>query len=82
MVNAPPLLILDEPCEGLDLVNRKKILDLIQFIGAETETDLIYVTYRQEEVPPCITHVMVLREGRVVGMGRRETFPKHGPASP
>jgi molybdate transport system ATP-binding protein len=62
MVKSPTLLILDEPCQGLDRSNRGVILDLIDYIGRETNTHVIYVTHHQDEMPPCITHVLKLEK--------------------
>jgi molybdate transport system ATP-binding protein len=60
MVKSPTLLILDEPCQGLDLANRRMILDLVDYIGCQTPTQLIYVTHHPDEMPDCITHVLQL----------------------
>ena len=68
MVKNPRLLILDEPCDGLDAENRRKLLDLCEFIGSRTPTRLIYVTHHVEEIPPCVTHVLKLDKGRVAGV--------------
>lgn len=46
MVKAPPLLILDEPCLGLDDLNRQLVLALIEKICAETSTTVLYVNHR------------------------------------
>ena len=62
MVKSPPLLILDEPCQGLDPANRRKMLKLIDRIGAGTGTRIIYVSHYEEEIPSCINRV--LRLGR------------------
>ena len=62
MVKSPELLILDEPCQGLDQSNRKMVLALMQSIGSEGSTDLIYITHHQEELIPCITHVLKLQK--------------------
>jgi molybdate transport system ATP-binding protein len=62
MVKSPTLLILDEPCQGLDRSNRRVILDLIDYIGRETNTHIIYVTHHQDEMPPCITHALRLEK--------------------
>jgi len=43
MVKSPELLILDEPCQGLDHENRRRVLDMIEKIGARTDTNLLYV---------------------------------------
>ncbi len=58
VVKSPFLLILDEPCQGLDPANRKKMLDLFDLIGRTGRTQLIYVTHYAEEIPECITHVL------------------------
>ncbi len=63
MVKSPEILILDEPCQGLDPWNRREILDIVDRIGSESETDLLYVTHHPEEVPGAVTHRLVLVPG-------------------
>jgi len=60
MVKSPCLLILDEPCEGLDGDHREKVLKLINDIGSETRTHLLFATHYPDEIPPCITHTLRL----------------------
>jgi molybdate transport system ATP-binding protein len=72
MVKSPVLMILDEPCEGLDYANRRKVLDFMEFIGSQTATDLIYVTHHKEELPPCITHALVLDKGKIAAVGEKK----------
>ncbi len=45
MVKHPPLLILDEPCLGLDEVNRQKVLALVEIICGGSETTVLYVSH-------------------------------------
>jgi len=71
MVKSPVLLIVDEPCHGLDIPNRKRILDILERIG-HTKTHLLYVTNHKEEVLNCVTHVMRLQKGKVLSQGRKE----------
>lgn len=66
MVKSPVLLMLDEPCDGLDITNRDRLLQLLGIIGEHTDTHLIYVTHHKEEIIPCITHVLFLDRGKVV----------------
>jgi len=49
MVKHPPLLILDEPCLGLDDMNRQRVLALIEKICAGSETAVIYVNHHPED---------------------------------
>jgi molybdate transport system ATP-binding protein len=49
MVKHPPLLILDEPCLGLDDMNRQRILALIERICAGSETAVLYVNHHPED---------------------------------
>jgi len=44
MVKLPALLILDEPCHGLDIPNRKRMLDIIEYIGSHTPTSLFSIS--------------------------------------
>jgi len=67
MVKSPLLLILDDPCEGLDIENRKKVLDIANFVGEHTGTNLIYVSHNETELIPCITHVLTMDAGRATG---------------
>ena len=54
MVKHPALLILDEPCNGLDDINRLKVLALIELLAREGSTTLLYVNHHQEDVIPSI----------------------------
>jgi len=62
MVKSPELLILDEPCQGLDRSNRELVLALMQSIGSGGSTGLIYITHHQEELIPCINRVLKLHK--------------------
>jgi molybdate transport system ATP-binding protein len=71
MVKSPALLIADEPCHGLDVPNRGKILAVLEKIG-RTATRLLYLTDRRDEILGCITHVLRLEKGRGIRQGRKE----------
>lgn len=60
MVKSPTILVLDEPCQGLDPENRRIVLDMVDYIGRKTATQLLYVTHHTGEIPACITHVLEL----------------------
>lgn len=49
MVKHPPLLILDEPCQGLDEINRLMILKMVDILAEKGETTLLYVTHHSED---------------------------------
>lgn len=49
MVKHPPLLILDEPCLGLDDMNRQLVLALIEKICEGNETTVLYVNHHTED---------------------------------
>jgi molybdate transport system ATP-binding protein len=70
MIKPPVLLIIDEPCHGLDIPNRRRILEIIEIIGG-TRTQLLYVTHHIQEIPACITHVLRLEQGRTIALGPR-----------
>jgi iron complex transport system ATP-binding protein len=70
LVNDPKLLILDEACAGLDPVAREAFLGDLDRLAAEPNGPTqIHVTHHLEEIPPFITHALVLAEGRVLASG-------------
>jgi molybdate transport system ATP-binding protein len=54
MAKNPLILILDEPCIGLDEGNKKLFLGLIDRIAAETQTHILFVSHVADERPSCI----------------------------
>jgi len=69
MVKSPLLLILDEPCQGLDAANRRKMLKLIDRIGGATGTRILYVSHYEDEMPSCINRILRLERPKP-GAGR------------
>lgn len=66
----PELLLLDEPTASLDLGSREELLALLSgYASAPTTPAMLMVTHHVEEIPVGFTHVMLLREGRVVAAG-------------
>lgn len=66
----PRLLILDEPCAGLDPVARAEFLEYLDLLGRRRRGPaLLLVTHHIEEITPAFTHVLGLRAGRVVACG-------------
>ncbi len=60
MVKHPPLLILDEPCLGLDDMNRQLVLALIEKVCAETKTTVVYVNHHGADRIKGIDHYLAL----------------------
>ena len=60
MVKHPPLLILDEPCLGLDDMNRQLVLALIERICHSNETTVLYVNHRLQDRIPGIDNLLTL----------------------
>lgn len=74
MMAEPKLLIMDEPCSGLDLFEREKLLRAIAGF-ADRDMQIIYVTHHIEEIIPLFTHVALIDQGRVAAAGpKREVL--------
>ena len=66
----PRLLILDEPCAGLDPVAREHFLEFIDRLGRRRQAPaLILVTHHVEEIVPVFSHALLLRAGQVTSAG-------------
>ena len=71
----PKLLILDEPCAGLDPVARENLLQFLQRLGAQKNSPtLVFVTHHIEEIMPVFSHAMILKSGRVIGKGEKHSI--------
>jgi iron complex transport system ATP-binding protein len=70
LVTTPQALLLDEPATGLDLVARRRLAELMDRVAA-AGTTLILVTHQVEEIVPSISHIVYLKEGRVIASGPR-----------
>ncbi len=63
VVKNPKILILDEPCHGLDESYRQKILDLLETIAETGKTTMLHVTHDPTETLPCEKHILELHPG-------------------
>ncbi|OOR98992.1 molybdate ABC transporter ATP-binding protein ModF [Haemophilus paracuniculus] len=57
MVKYPPILILDEPFQGLDGINQKIIKHFIEQLVENSPTQLLFVSHQDSDAPNCITHL-------------------------
>jgi len=68
----PKLLILDEPCAGLDPVAREEFLWFVESLARRRAgPSLVLVTHHAEEIMPAFTHALILKEGRVYASGAK-----------
>ena len=66
----PRVLILDEPCAGLDPAARESFLQFLQRLGGRKHSPtLILVTHHVEEIMPVFSHLLLLKAGRVLASG-------------
>ncbi|MGV4986025.1 ABC transporter ATP-binding protein [Streptomyces sp. NPDC001709] len=69
----PRLLLLDEPATGLDLPGREQLIEALEELrGAHPQLATVTVTHHLEELPVGTTHAVLLRDGRVIALGRAE----------
>jgi molybdate transport system ATP-binding protein len=65
MVNSPRLLLLDEPCAGLDTATRREVLAHIERL-TRSGVQVVMATHHEADLVPSINRVLHLRNGRVV----------------
>jgi iron complex transport system ATP-binding protein len=66
----PRILLLDEPAAGLDIGGREQLLESLASLRAsQPELATVLVTHHLEELPPSITHALLLRDGRTLAAG-------------
>jgi iron complex transport system ATP-binding protein len=73
MMAQPELLILDEPCNGLDLFARQRLLQKISTIAQLPQSPaLLLVSHYTEELLPCFTNLLLLKKGEIYATGSRQ----------
>jgi iron complex transport system ATP-binding protein len=72
LMATPRVLILDEPCAGLDPAAREHFLQFLQRLGAQKNSPtLVLVTHHVEEIMPVFSRVLVLKSGSVLAAGEK-----------
>lgn len=72
MAQKMEVLVLDEPCAGLDPVAREHFLQFVEELTEKgTFRSLILVTHHVEEIIPAITHALVLKDGKAISQGEK-----------
>jgi molybdate transport system ATP-binding protein len=66
LIKNPPLLIFDEPCQGMDSHQQQHFKNLVDTICILSKVTLIYVTHYQHEIPESVDKVLKLEKGYVV----------------
>ena len=64
-IKNPPLLILDEPCQGLDETQTTYFKQLINQICNEFRTTLVYVSHYPKDIPSCVNLFLRLENGKI-----------------
>ena len=65
LVKNPPMLILDEPCQGLDSEHIAEFRQIINDICQTFGTTLLYVSHYMHEIPECVTKALYLNNGEM-----------------
>ncbi len=73
LIKRPRLLVLDEPCLGLDASHVTRFLRQLEELCRSRPTTVLHVTHRLEELPSTISHVLKLERGRIKSVGSVES---------
>jgi molybdate transport system ATP-binding protein len=61
MVKNPELLILDEPCQGLDSVQTEHLKTVLDYLASNSEMTLLYVSHYDRDIPSCVNQTLTLK---------------------
>jgi iron complex transport system ATP-binding protein len=71
LTGKPRLLLLDEPTAGLDLLGREQLLATVQQLATSADAPaIVIITHHVEELPPAVSQLLLLENGRVAAAGR------------
>lgn len=70
LMTSPYVILLDEPCAGMDPGSRERFLSSLEtFVRDHPDTSCVYVTHHLEEIMPVFSRVLLLAQGTVVRRG-------------
>jgi iron complex transport system ATP-binding protein len=82
LMRRPPLLLLDEPADGLDLPGREALLAALATLAGERPAPaVVLVTHHLEELPATTTHALLLGSGCAVACGAAPDVLSDAPLS-
>lgn len=61
LVKNPELLILDEPCQGLDRVQTEHLKSVLDYLAEKSDMTLLYVSHYERDIPSCVNQVLELK---------------------
>ncbi len=67
LVKSPQLLLLDEPCQGLDNDNRYRLLQTVSRVSRKRGIQVVFITHRLDEIPDTISHILEFRKDETGG---------------
>lgn len=74
LMNDPGVIVLDEPSARLDLGGREQLIRSLTTWASDPDSPpVVLVTHHLDEVPPGMTHVLMLKQGRVLVSGPIDT---------
>jgi sodium transport system ATP-binding protein len=76
-LHSPPVMILDEPTAGLDVLTRRAIVDFVRQCKRAGRT-VLFSTHIMAEVPKLCDRVAVIHEGRLRFCGTVDELRQHG----
>jgi molybdate transport system ATP-binding protein len=72
LLSAPQLLLLDEPLVSLDAPLKDRVLDYVEQVLREWHIPTLYVTHDMRDVKRLAQQVILLEQGQVVSMGKKD----------
>ena len=72
LMTNPELLILDEPCTGLDVFSREYLLSTLRDLAQNTDVTIIFVTHYTEEILDIFPNCLLLKNGRIYAKDRTD----------
>jgi molybdate transport system ATP-binding protein len=61
LVKNPELLILDEPCQGLDRIQTERLKTVLDYLASNSEMTLLYVSHYDRDIPSCVNQTLELK---------------------
>jgi len=70
----PPVILLDEPTTGLDVISARNVRDFVKRTVSETGKTVLYTTHYIEEAAQICTRIGILKQGKIIALGTADAL--------
>lgn len=76
LLHSPPILFLDEPTIGLDVLAKNKIQEFLKFLNKEEKTTVLITSHNMDDIEKLCDRIVLIDQGKIMFDGAKNNLKK------